>query len=248
MKSFPAEFVDLLSTRGRRILDRGLPESDELFWRRRRTPIVVIPGVIAPRFREPTRRLLDRSLLPHVTSVHAPIPRETITELEHSGLETLPKTLRFKSTVFSRNSRAASIASDIGLLEMMRSESFAGFTEAVTRYELEPDPGLQAVLYGHGDYVGPHNDHHPEIENEADGYVDMHLMFSNDDVASQSLVCEEDGYLQREYDSTCDGAVAIYRLPFWHYTTPLRAKPGRESSARRWLLLATFDICWDPED
>jgi hypothetical protein len=32
----------------------------------------------------------------------------------------------------------------------------------------------------------------------------------------------------------------VYRLPFWHYTTPLVAKPGAEDAARRWVLLGTF--------
>ncbi len=38
------------------------------------------------------------------------------------------------------------------------------------------------------------------------------------------------------------GAISIYKLPFWHYTTPLWGKPGREDAARRWLLLGTFRI------
>ena len=36
------------------------------------------------------------------------------------------------------------------------------------------------------------------------------------------------------------GGVTAYRLPFWHYTTPLQAKPGREGDAHRWVLLGTF--------
>ena len=32
------------------------------------------------------------------------------------------------------------------------------------------------------------------------------------------------------------GLVTAYRLPFWHYTTPLLGGPG----SRRWLLLGTF--------
>jgi hypothetical protein len=36
------------------------------------------------------------------------------------------------------------------------------------------------------------------------------------------------------------GGIAVYRLPFWHYTTPLRAKRGKEALARRWVILGTF--------
>jgi len=34
--------------------------------------------------------------------------------------------------------------------------------------------------------------------------------------------------------------VSAYRLPFWHYVTPLVAAPGRAREARRWVLLGTF--------
>jgi hypothetical protein len=36
------------------------------------------------------------------------------------------------------------------------------------------------------------------------------------------------------------GGVTVYRLPFWHYTTPLMARPGQDAAARRWVLLGTF--------
>jgi hypothetical protein len=36
------------------------------------------------------------------------------------------------------------------------------------------------------------------------------------------------------------GRVTAYRLPLWHYTTPLVARKDREDSARRWVLLGTF--------
>ena len=38
-----------------------------------------------------------------------------------------------------------------------------------------------------------------------------------------------------------ESGLAIYKLPFWHYRTPLAGKPGREKRARRWLL-ASYDI------
>jgi len=36
------------------------------------------------------------------------------------------------------------------------------------------------------------------------------------------------------------GVVTAYRLPLWHYKTPLVAKRGRHKDARRWVLLGTF--------
>ena len=41
---------------------------------------------------------------------------------------------------------------------------------------------------------------------------------------------------------TGPSGIAVYRLPFWHYTTPLIARRGREHEARRWLLLGSFDF------
>ena len=76
------------------------------------------------------------------------------------------------------------------------------------------------------------------------GFIDLHIMFSNDDVAQQLLVYEERRFLSLSHDVSRSGAVAIYRLPFWHYTTPLVARSGREGTARRWLLLGSFD--YDP--
>jgi hypothetical protein len=34
--------------------------------------------------------------------------------------------------------------------------------------------------------------------------------------------------------------IAVYRLPFWHYTTPLVARRGAEATASRWVALATY--------
>ena len=55
---------------------------------------------------------------------------------------------------------------------------------------------------------------------------------------------EERGFLTASRDVAGPPAIAVYRLPFWHYTTPLVARPGREGKARRWLLLGSFD--YDP--
>ena len=42
------------------------------------------------------------------------------------------------------------------------------------------------------------------------------------------------------------GRITAYRLPLWHYTTPLVAKRGREAEARRWVLLGTFLFASSP--
>ena len=59
-------------------------------------------------------------------------------------------------------------------------------------------------------------------------------------VASQWLVYEQDGHFSAMADVNTVGGITAYRLPFWHYTTPLQARRGREAEARRWVLLGTF--------
>jgi len=87
--------------------------------------------------------------------------------------------------------------------------------------------------------AGLHGAGGAEVRN---GFVDVHIMFSNDAVASQLLVYEEGGFLSKSHEVTGRSGIAVYRLPFWHYTTPLIARRGREHEARRWLLLGSFDF------
>src|SRR5205814_5741637 len=120
------------------------------------------------------------------------------------------------------------------------SSSLRRLAERVTRSRLSSN-GRQVICYQSGDYSGPHNDHHPEEEATRHGFVDLHIMFANDAVAQQLLVYEERGFLSSAHDVTRQPAIAIYRLPFWHYTTPLAARPGQERRARRWLLLESLN-------
>ena len=78
-----------------------------------------------------------------------------------------------------------------------------------------------------------------------DGYTDLHLTFCNADVGAQLLVYEKQGHLTESASVATQGGVTCYRLPFWHYTTPLQGRRGREAKARRWVLLGTFLDRWD---
>jgi hypothetical protein len=68
----------------------------------------------------------------------------------------------------------------------------------------------------------------------------MHLTFATPAVAHQWLVYSKGGHFSEMQNVTTVGGITVYRLPFWHYTTPLMAKPGAEADARRWVLLGTF--------
>ena len=74
-------------------------------------------------------------------------------------------------------------------------------------------------------------------------YVDVHLAFSTDAVEQQFLIMQEGGFLSQMIGGTPkNGTVGVYRQPFWHSSTPLVPKPGREDDARRWVLMFNYEI------
>lgn len=244
MDRFPAELDDLLSPRGRRLLND--PPQLEALIRKRHSPLVVLENVIDDGVARECIKLLDEAMFPALRRMHFPIPRTAITSMKKNYTETLPKTVRVRTATFnSARSKALDAARECGLAQMMLSKSLLRIAQSVTAPPLFGDYwSRQVICYESGDYSGPHNDHHPERKETRNGFLDLHVMFSNDDVASQSLVYEDRGYLSAVHEVSSRAAIAIYRLPFWHYTTPLVPRPGREKTARRWLLLASFD--YDP--
>jgi len=244
MDRFPAEFSDLLNKRGRRLLVNP-PQFEELI-ARRETPIVYLDDVIDAGVGAECIRLLDDSVYPRLRRMHAPIDREALTAMKENYKDKLPKTVRVKTaTLNSRKSQALDAAREIGLDAMMMSKSFRDLAQKFTRHHLvDKTWDRQVICYETGDYSGPHNDHHPENDESRNGFVDLHIMFSNSAVAQQLLVYERRGFLSVAQDVSQTPAISAYRLPFWHYTTPLQARPGAEERARRWLLLGTFH--YDP--
>jgi hypothetical protein len=244
MDRFPSDVADLLNARGRRLL-ADAPQLEKLI-AARRTPIVVLDGIIDDGVARDCIRLLDEALYPHLRRMHREVSREALVEMTENYEEALPKTVRVKTATFNtRKSKVLDAAREIGLAEMMASKSMLRLVQSVSKPKLRSnDWGRQVICYETGGYSGPHNDHHPQNEDERNGFVDFHLMFSNEHVAQQLLVYEERRFLSSVRDVSGRSGLAIYRLPFWHYTTPLTARPGREDSARRWLLLASF--AYDP--
>jgi hypothetical protein len=241
---FPIEFADLLNRRGRKLLDGNGHGGLDVFRRRGATPIVVFDKLIDDDVARRCIAALDEGMYPSLKRMHTPIPRESLTGMTRNYSEALTKTVRVRTATFnSRNSQVLAAADAIGLGPMLKSESFRRFAEVVVGEPIRRgDWGRQVICYEPGDYSGPHNDHHPEDVEVATGFVDVHVMFSNDAVASQLLVYEEHGFLSKSHEVAGPSGIAVYRLPFWHYTTPLIARPGREHEARRWLLLGSFDF------
>jgi hypothetical protein len=186
---------------------------------------------------ERVRHVLEASLADQLELMARPIPPETISGMRHDYDEQLPKTSRARTIYFeSRREPGVKAAERIGLARLMRSASFRAFAEALAGRKLASGWGLQVLRYGPGDYAGPHNDHHPENKDAKAGYIDLHISLASPQVAHQWLVYSRAGHFSEIVSVARPAAVTAYRLPFWHYTTPLVGKP----KAARWVLLGTF--------
>lgn len=233
MLLFPSEFSQAVRLpRGAGPALRG--SADRLRW---------FPLSLKPAFRQGALALLEQRLAPHLRPVRRPIPAATIAGMTRNYSEALPKSIH-NSTVFLDSPRTAGgrAGRDMGLSTFLRSTSLHRFAEQVSGFSLESDPGLQAIRYRAGDYVGPHNDHHPEDPHLRDGYVDVQITLSDEGVARQYLLYERDGYCNQSVNVGVPSGVSVSWLPFWHQVTPLEVRKGREASACRWLLLVSF-VC-----
>ena len=187
--------------------------------------------------------LLENSMLPLLRPWRAEISPESTWSMTESYTEALEKTTKCKIADLAQlRSRAYRQAKQIGLVKMLNSQSTKWVAESMSGQSLSDERDLQIVCYEHGDYIGPHNDHHPDVEGAERGFVDLHLSFSNQFVAHQWLVYEKAGFLSEIVNAGGRSSVACYRLPFWHYTTPLQARSGKQQVARRWVLMASFGI------
>jgi len=231
----PAEFEDLLSRAGRRVLAGTHPLCGALADPRRR--FLAADDLLDRGRAARLRRVLERALAPALEPLDKPVLPETIWEMRRDYGELLPKTARARTIFFdSRREPGVKAAERIGLARMMRSPSFRAFAEALAGRRLRQGWGLQVLRYGPGDYAGPHNDHHPENPDARAGYIDLHLSLSTPGVAHQWLVYARGGHFSEIVPVAGPATVTAYRLPFWHYTTPLVGTP----KAARWVLLGTF--------
>jgi hypothetical protein len=240
MDRFPVEFEEMLTAAGRRVLAGKSPLCGALAEPRRR--FLAETGLVRERTARAAARLLDRALYDRLAPLEQPIPPESIWEMTRDYGELLPKTARVRTAFLERRrERAYRRSEEIGLVAMLRSESFAAFAAALAGRPLRPRWGIQLLCYGPGDYAGPHNDHHPEEPAARRGYLDLHVSLSGRGVAQQWLVYAVQGHFSRMADVATKGGVTAYRLPLWHYTTPLVARSGAPvETARRWVLLGTF--------
>jgi hypothetical protein len=236
--AIPAEFEDLLSAAGKRVLAGTHALCGALA--NPRTRFLARADLLDRTKAERVRHVLEASLVDTLELMERPIPPETISGMRHDYSEQLPKTSRARTIYFeSRREPGVKAAERIGLARLLRSASFRAFAEALAGRKLVSGWGLQVLRYGPGDYAGPHNDHHPENKDARNGYIDLHVSLCSPGVAHQWLVYSRAGHFSEIVSVAGPASVTAYRLPFWHYTTPLAARPGRADAAR-WVLLGTF--------
>lgn len=230
----PAEFEELLSRQGRRVLAGTHALCGALADPRRR--FLMADDLIDRARAARLRRRLEAELVDTLEPIERPIPPETIWEMKRDYRELLPKTTRAATIYFeSRREPGVKRAERIGLARLMKSQSFHAFAEALAGARLAAGWGQQVLRYGPGDYAGPHNDHHPENPRARSGYIDLHLSLSAG-VNHQWLIWSRAGHFSEIVSVAGAATITAYRLPFWHYTTPLVGGP----KAARWVLLGTF--------
>lgn len=241
LKKFPTEFEDLLNKNGKKILKGQY--AAENFGKKGGTPIEVVKGVIDDAVAADCVAILKQNFHGRLKNVGSKLDPNAIKAMKKNYSEKLAKTLKMQTLELGvKKTKTNQMAHDCGLMQMMASDSLKAFAEAVTGETFGSPENNQIICYRHGDYVSPHNDHHPENDNVKNGYYDIHLMFSNEHVKHQWLVYEKNGFLNSTYDIASPSAIAIYKLPFWHYTTPMMGKEGKEDEAHRWLLLRSFEM------
>lgn len=240
MKAFPRDFAEILTPKGRRVLEgRASDYCGALAAPERH--FLLLDRAIDRAWTARAHAALAGALLPHMAPLSAAIPPESISFQTRNHQERLRKTARmWTAYLVRRDSLAWAAAERLGLIAMMESPAYRRFAEMLAGRTLARRFGRQVLAYGPGDYAGPHTDHHPEDGRARDGYIDLHLTLGTPDVAHQYLVYALNGHFSEIVNVNQPGAIAAYRLPFWHYTTPLKARPGREKTARRFVILGTF--------
>lgn len=201
------------------------------------------PDVIPARACDECLRALELHLKPRLKPIHAGVDPGWISSMQRNFSESFGKSMRVDSVILDgRDPDAMRAVEALGLFEMLASSGFTAFAEAATGLKLSGGHGTQIIRYKVGDYVGPHNDHHPEYEWARDGYVDIQFMLSSPAVEAQYFLHEKDGDFSQSWDISASGGISVFRQPFWHQTTPLLAKPGHDGEAYRWLIGHVFAI------
>jgi hypothetical protein len=227
VERFPADFSELLSERGRAVLEGR----DALCGVLRREPFAAVTGLLDEGLARQVPALLEKAFGEMLVPIERGLP-------SNRGGDLLPKVARMRSTPTEGPAvvQALTRGGECGLVGMLRSRAYLELCQQLAGRPLDGPVAMQALCIAPGDYAGPHTDHVPNDPQVRDGYTDVHFTFCTDGVHRQLLVYERGQHLSHVVPIVGFGAVTAYRLPLWHYTTPLEGEPH----ARRWVVLGTF--------
>ncbi|MBL8910847.1 MAG: hypothetical protein JNM17_09115 [Archangium sp.] len=239
--TFPQEFEALLSKEGRRVLagEKDHPAVGAL----QRGSFLAAQGLLDTAQLPALTRLISETFSDLTVEMARVLPPANLSKVPFE--DTLPKvgSMRTVPSDGPLGFIARKLSDEIGLTKMCFSESFHRFCEALAGERLAPVNSGQVLNNRRGDYAGPHTDHHPDDAALENGYVDVHLTFCTPGVREQFIVYQRDGHLSAIEPIAVSGTITAYRLPLWHYTTPLQTSTPED---RRWLVLATFPFAPAP--
>lgn len=233
MKVFPSEFEAMLSPEGRKLLAGDHPAVGVLSRENFYASDALVDHTHLPKYTQVIHDTFEELLVPMVR----PLPSAKASYASNADL--LPKVgkMRGVPTSTGTDSKAFQRAEELGLVAMLYSESYVKFCTLLAGRAVEGPSLLQLFAYAHGDYAGPHTDNHPDHPRQKEGYCDVHLTFCTPGIREQSIVYEQGGHFSQQRSIAGTGTITAYRLPTWHYTTPLRADSPED---RRWLVLSSF--------
>jgi len=255
---WPDEFSDLLDEPGRRLLEAP-PALPQFEMDNRQTPYVALPGLMRPAAAEAgLERLESRWPIMQRHREENPLRPEdqARADLDYASCPYHSRLYHIYCPVSAEEGDAdfSGFFLDSGLLRMCRSGSMRRFAEAISGYRLTQNQrsGVLVICFGAYDYLSAHNDvKWPQqagwvSEAESVAYLDLHLSFCTSAVEQQYLLVQNGAFLNTMLGGKpANGGISLYRLPFWHQNTPLIPAPGRESEARRWLVMVNYEILGD---
>ena len=232
MERFPDDLSEILTPLGRELLE-GCGEAAGVL---QRVPFYASSALIEPAFARAAAGILQRAFGDILWELNVGLP--SAKSSPKANFDTLPKVARMLSTPHDAQvgDDTWKRAEGCGLIAMLGSPSYVRFVAALCGHPVDGPAGMQAFCFRPGDYAGPHTDHHPDDPGTRDGYTDVHLTFCSEGVEQQYLVYANGRHFSKMVDLSRSGTVTAYRLPIWHYTTPMQGAEG----ARRWLVLGTF--------
>jgi len=241
MRTFPAEFADLLNPAGRAFLRRRKPIAAGVRAFTSGVPYIGFQDFLAGNTISACYRLLESAFNEFTFDLHRTMP-------PHLGWRSISDwsgSQRNRTNFFNKDwPEAMNRALEVNYLQMLRSSSVVEFAHKATGLPLfvTQDHSAQVSVYDEGDFVGPHCDAKGQ-NGRMHPFIDFHLSFPNRHVQSQWLMYErEAGYMSGMIDLNVPGQIGVYRLPLWHQVTPLQAKRGKARQARRWLMMGWMGI------